>query len=338
MKNQEKDIEILLRQLDGSASADEKKMLLQWLEASEANRADYREIRDLWLSCDVALQDGDQTRAALNRMLRRIRSESSSMGKEKQSLKRSIRRYYAVAAVILVMLVAGYRWLLYPGTFADVENEPVIYNRLITAQGGKGKFTLPDGSLVWLNAESMLVYPEKFEGTERRVQLDGEGYFEVAENREKPFIVQSGNLTVEALGTTFDVSRYPFRHKTEVVLLDGSVRVTSPAIEKDVVLSPDQMLELTGDGTLSVHETTARMHASWIKDKLVFDNDRLSDIILSLEGWYCIDIECPPAFAEDTRMSFTVGAESIEEILRAMSLVIPVAWSITDSVATISVR
>jgi ferric-dicitrate binding protein FerR (iron transport regulator) len=336
MKNQETEIEILLlRQLDGSASADEKKTLLQWLEASEVNRADYREMHDLWLSCDAALQEGDKTHVALNRMLRRIRSESSSTRKKKQSLKRSIRRYYAAAAVILILLVAGYRWLLHSGTFADVEKEPAVYNRLITAKGGKGKFTLPDGSLVWLNAESMLVYPEKFEGAERRMQLEGEGYFEVAEDRTKPFIVRSGDLTVEALGTTFDISRYPFRRKTEVVLLEGCVKVTSSAIEKDIVLSPNQMLELTGDGTLSVRETTARMHAGWIKEKLVFDNDRLSDIILSLEGWYCIDIECPPAFAEDTRMSFTVGVESIQETLKAMSLVIPVAWSVADGVATI---
>jgi ferric-dicitrate binding protein FerR (iron transport regulator) len=335
MKNQKTDIEILLLRLwDGSASSDEKKALRQWLEASEANRADYREMWDLWLSCDVALQDGDKTSAALNRMLRRVRNESSFTGKEKQSLKRPIRRYCA-AAVILVMLVAGYRLFLLSGTFTDEGKEVVVRNQLITAKGSKGKFTLPDGSLVWLNAESMLVYPEKFEGTERRVQLEGEGYFEVAENRTKPFIVRSGNLTVEALGTTFDISGYPFRRKTEVVLLDGCVKVTSPAIEKDIVLSPNQMLELTGDGMFSVRETTARMHADWIKNKLVFDNDRLSDIILSLEGWYCIDIECPPAFAEDTRMSFTVGAESIQEILRAMSLVIPITWSVTDSVATI---
>jgi ferric-dicitrate binding protein FerR (iron transport regulator) len=329
MNTQKPDMQIIiLRQLDGSASPDEKRALLQWLKASEANRADYREIRDLWLSCGVALRDGDETGTALNRMLYRIRNGHSVAGR-----KKTLIRWYHAAAVILVMLVTNYWFATHP--FVSAEKEPVIRNRLVTAKGSKGHFVLPDGSIVWLNAESMLIYPEKFGGTERRVRLEGEGYFEVAENRAKPFIVESGNLTAEALGTTFDISRYPFQHKTEVVLLEGSVKVTSPAIEKGVVLSPNQMLELTDDGTFRVHETKARMRTGWIKDELVFDNDRLSDIILGMEGWYCMDIECPPAFAENTRMSFTVGAESIEDILKAMSLVIPVTWSVTDSVATI---
>jgi ferric-dicitrate binding protein FerR (iron transport regulator) len=266
-------------------------------------------------------------------MLRHIRNEHSSAGKEKPSRKLLIRRYYAAAAVVLALLIAGYRFATHP--FVTGEKEPVVHNRLITASGSKGKFVLPDGSVVWLNAGSMLTYPETFGETERRVQLDGEGYFEVAGNRARPFIVRSGNLEVKALGTAFDISRYPFRHKMEVVLLEGCVEVTSPAIEQGVTLSPNQLLELADDGTLRIRETKARMHAGWIKDRLVFDNDRLSDIIINLEGWYCMDIECPPAFAEDTRMSFTVDAESIQEILRAMSLVIPVTWSVTDSVATI---
>jgi ferric-dicitrate binding protein FerR (iron transport regulator) len=330
MENQLTDMDLaILRQLDGSASPDEKKRLLQWLMDSESNRAAYCEVRDLWLSCDAALRESDEAGEALNRLRCRMQNARSVTIKKRWPG----RRYYYVAAVLLVLLIANYRLVVHP--FVTVEKVFVVQNHLITAKNSKGRFVLPDGSVVWLNAESRLTYPETFEGAKRQVQLEGEGYFEVAENRRQPFIVRSGNLEVEALGTTFDIARYPFRNKTEVVLLDGSVKVTSQTFREDIVLSPDQMLELTDDGVYRVRKTNAWMHVGWIKDKLVFDNDRLSDIINSLEGWYCLEIKCPQAFAYNTRMSFTVGAENIQEILKAMSLVIPVTWSVSDSVVTI---
>jgi ferric-dicitrate binding protein FerR (iron transport regulator) len=317
----------VLRHLDGSASHAEERMLRQWLEASEANRADYVEIRDLWLSCDAVSYD-DETHEALNRLRSRLPNRRPFAEKRRTAF----RRHYA-AAVALVLLSFGCWFALHLYIVPGKEVE--IQNRLITAQGSKGKFVLPDSSVVWLNAESVLTYPETFGKTERKVCLEGEGYFEVAENREKPFVVQAGDLAVEAVGTVFDISRYSFLHRTEVTLLEGSVRVSSPACGKDFYLSPDQMMEITGDGAIHVRETNARLHASWIQNRLVFDNDRLSDIILSLEGWYRMEIECPAAFAEKTRMSFTVSAESIQDILKAMSLVIPVTWSVTDSTVTI---
>jgi ferric-dicitrate binding protein FerR (iron transport regulator) len=329
MNDQKTEIQsIIVRQLDGSASVDEKRALLQWLKASEANREEYREVRDLWLSCGVALQDGNDTGMAFNRMMRHIQSEGPREGKKKPLI-----RWYHAAAVILILLVTNYWFATHP--FAGVEKELMIQNRLITAKGSKGHFVLPDGSLVWLNSESMLVYPEQFTGTERRVRLEGEGYFEVAKNPAQPFIVESGNLTIEALGTTFNISRYPVQHRTEVVLLEGSVKITSPAIDKDVVLAPNQMLNLADDGTLLLCETKARMHAGWIQDNLVFDNDRLADIIIGMESWYRMDIQCPKAFAEKMRMSFTIGTESIQDILKAMSLVIPITWSVNDGVVTL---
>ncbi|MDR1456153.1 MAG: FecR domain-containing protein [Tannerella sp.] len=326
---------IIIRQLDGSISPDEKRMLLQWLKASEAHRMDYREIRDLWLSCDAALRDDSETAGALTRIRQQMRNDPALYdGREKRPSRPAIRRFHVAAAVvILVLLCTNYWFAVHP--FAVEEKEPAVRNRLITAENGKGKFVLPDGSVVWLNAESVLTCPETFDGPERRVHLEGEGYFEVVGNRMQPFVVQTGNLTVEALGTAFDISGYSRQHKTEVVLLEGSVKVTSPAFGEDIVLFPDQMLELADGGEPRIRRTKARMHAGWIRDRLVFDNDLLSDIIPCLEGWYRMEIACPPDFAETTRLSFTVGMEDIQEILKAMSLVVPVTWSASNGAVTI---
>ena len=322
---------IILRQLDGSASPDEKQMLLQWLKASEANRTAYLEIRNLWLSCDAAPCDDEEMYRALNRLRCRL-SDKRTLAAKKRPLQHG---RYVAAAVAILLLSLGCHLLIH--LYNVPQEEVMLRNRLITSQGSKGHFVLPDGSVVRLNAESTLTYPDTFDGAERKVYLEGEGYFEVAENREQPFIVRSGDLAVEALGTVFDICGYTFQHKTEVVLLEGSVKVTSPAFGKDIFLSPDQMLEVTDDGVMHIREPNARLHTSWIQSKLVFDKARLSDIILSLESWYRMEIVCPPAFAEKTLMSFTVGsAENIQDLLKAMSLVIPVTWSVADNVATIT--
>ncbi|MDR1454622.1 MAG: FecR domain-containing protein [Tannerella sp.] len=321
---------IIIRQLDGTATSGEKRMLLQWLKASDRNRTDYVEIRDLWLSCGAAAGGDEATLRALNRLLNRLRSERPSVTRE----RRLLRWYRAAAAVALLLLLGAGGWFAAnPRTDGKTAT---LQNRLITARGSSGKVILPDGSAVRLNAESSLTYPESFDGAERLVHLEGEGYFEVAADRTKPFVVQSGDLAVEALGTVFNVSGYSRQRRTEVLLLEGSVRVTSPVFGKDVLLTPNQMLELTGEGEIHIHKANARWHTCWIHDRIVFDNDCLSDIIIALESWYRIDIECPAAFAEKTRMSFTVGTESIQEILKAMSLVIPVTCSVADGTVTIA--
>jgi ferric-dicitrate binding protein FerR (iron transport regulator) len=318
--------ERIIRHLDGSDSLEDKQILLQWLWESEQNRTDYIEIRDLWLSCDVALDDKTEINKALNRLRQRIRNEYTFI---KQPVKSMWMRWYQVAAVMLVLLGMSYWFTTRP--YHVAEKEIHVRNQLITAKGSKGKFTLPDGSVVWLNSESKLICPEEFDEDKRLVRLEGEGYFEVAENKKKPFIVQSGDLEIEALGTAFDISCYPFRDNTDVVLLNGSVKVTGESFDKAFVLQPGQLLACNkGNRQPNIQATNAGLHIDWIKDRLIFDNARLSDIIISLEGWYNVSIRCPPSFAGKMRMSFTVKGENINEILKAMSLIAPMSYSVTE--------
>lgn len=331
MDNQTTDInEIIIRYLDGTASLEDKKKLLQWLKESDNNWNDFNETRDLWLSCDVALSDDTEVDIALYRLRNRIQNNQATI----RQPKRTFIRWYQVAAIMLLLLGMGY-WLSLPNN----KPEEIVYiqNQLITAKGSKGKFELPDGTIVWLNTESKLTYPEKFDKNKRSVRLEGEGYFEVAANKEKPFIVQTGDLDVEVLGTIFDISAYPFKDKVDVVLLSGSVKVKGENLEKEMLLKPNQILKYQKDnGSAVVQETKAHLHAAWIKERLVFDNTSLSDIIISLEGWYNISIECPRALAESTRMTFTLRGENLEEICKAMSLIAPIRYSITDDKVIVS--
>lgn len=174
---------------------------------------------------------------------------------------------------------------------------------------------MPDGSVVWLNSETKLTYPNQFADDRRLVSLEGEAYFEVAKDAKKPFVVQAGEIDVEVLGTCFDLDSYSSGEFVKTALLNGSVKISGKALKDPVYLKPDELFRYRkSDQTASVEEAKAGLYTDWIKDRLVFDNDCLADILISMEGRYNMDIECPKQFAAATRLSFTIRQESIEEV------------------------
>ncbi|WP_301042562.1 FecR family protein, partial [Parabacteroides goldsteinii] len=236
------------------------------------------------------------------------------------------------AAAVLLVLFGLYFWL----SIEQTEPKLMVQNQLITAKGSKGKFTLPDGTVVWLNSESRLVYPDQFADGKRTVNLVGGAYFEVVKDEKKPFIVKAGDVDVEVLGTSFNISSYPFKDNIETALLSGSVKISGPSVCREIYLKPNEVFEYKKDlHAVSVKPANASLYADWIKDRLVFDNRPLSDILISMEGWYNMDIVCPEKFAESTYMSFTIRQEDIDEILRAMSFIIPISYQIKNGKAFI---
>lgn len=316
---------IIIHYLDGSATIEEKTTLLQWLKESVKNRNDFTDIKDLWLLCNTVSDNELEVDIALDRLKLRIISEHERMNKKPGW---SFKSWYQVAAVLLILLGSAY-WLNQSGIWSHPT--AVIQNQLITAKGSKGKFTLPDGTIVWLNSESRLVYPDVFEAGKRVVSLSGGAYFEVTRNEKEPFIVQTGAIDVEVLGTSFNVSAYPYKEDIETALLNGSVRISGKAFKESILLKPGEVFEYQKENKSSfVKSANTNLYADWIKDRLVFDNAPLSDIIISMEGWYAMEINCPDKFAQTTRMSFTIRQENINEILKAMSYIVPINYQVEE--------
>lgn len=312
--------EIIIRYLDGSASFEEKVQLLQCLKHSDENRDDFISTRDLWLSCSVAEANELEVDIALDRLKSRIMSQQ-------EQIKPTVRRFQwtQIAATLLLLLGLSY-W------FTSSDGDVIIQNQLITADGSKGRFTLPDGSVVWLNSGTKLTYLDQFAGDKRLVSLEGGAYFEVAKDVEKPFVVQMDQLDVEVLGTNFNISNYANKDFFETTLLNGSVKITGEAIKEEVILLPNQLFEYQRSShEFKVKTVKASLYADWIKDRLVFDNQSLSDIFVSMEGWYNVKIECPEGFANKTKVSFTIRQESLEEILDAMTFIIPMKYNLTTN-------
>ena len=281
MKEETNDInEIIIRYLDGSAELGEKMFLLQWLKRSNENRDDFTAIRDLWLSCNVAAGNELEVDIALGKLKDRILQEQGRMEKESLAKKKTlwvVWHWTRIAAVLLLLLGIGY------GIGSWRENsvqDVIIQNQLITAKGSKGRFTLPDGSVVWLNSETKLTYPSQFASDKRLVTLEGEAYFEIEKDMKKPFIVQAGEIDVEVLGTCFNVDSYSYTEFVQTALLNGSVKISGKGVKEPVYLKPNEQLRLNKEnGETTVEMVDVRLYCSWKEGRFVFEKERLENIM-----------------------------------------------------------
>lgn len=187
-----------------------------------------------------------------------------------------------------------------------VENLPEVtakqaYNTIETPGGGQYRVNLPDGTRVWLNAASSLTYPTVFAATIREVKLIGEGYFEVAKDKSRPFIVNSNELAVRVLGTHFNISNYQTDQVSMVSLLEGSVKVALG--DKSRILIPGQQAchEKAGE-QLTIRPVNIATVASWKDDLFVFEDEPLTQVMNKIARWYNVSLVYESL---DPKLSFT---------------------------------
>ena len=175
-------------------------------------------------------------------------------------------------------------------TYEQVKGTPakVEYNTIVVPRKGEYQLILADGSKVYLNSESRLRFPTCFEGKERRVYLEGEGYFEVARDSAKPFIVEAKEVDVRVLGTSFNVNTYVSERAIRTTLVSGKVRVGDRLTGKGEVILPGQQV-VWKDGVFATKEVDTSIYTAWIDGKFYFEGATLEEITAQLERWYDID-------------------------------------------------
>ena len=288
MKNEIKDInEVIIRFLDGTATGEEKVFLFNWLKQSEKNRNEFSEVRDLWLLGNTIATDDLETEIALERFKNRIQSTESGLRKNRFVFRKHFVPFLRVAAVFLMLFTVGS--VFYYWGSSSVPKQPDVMNRLLTANGSKGRFVLPDSTVVWLNSNSLLEYPETFSSSAREVSLSGEAYFEVRRNEKLPFRVQAGEMKVEVLGTEFNVQAYSGDEVVKTTLNCGKVRVMMG--KEALELAPDQqaVCDLRHRRFHKI-EVNANYFSAWKDGKFIFEDEPLENILNSLARWYNISV------------------------------------------------
>ncbi|MFD0792056.1 FecR family protein [Mucilaginibacter litoreus] len=164
----------------------------------------------------------------------------------------------------------------------------MVYNTIETPRGGQYQVVLPDGSKVWLNAASSLRYPAAFVGAERKVELIGEAYFEVAKDKLHPFKVTMAQETVEVLGTHFNINSYSDEPSLKTTLLEGSVKVSTAAVQR--VIKPGEQAVLNAAG-LKVQDADEEEVLAWKNGLFVFNDEPLESIMRKVSRWYDVDVQ-----------------------------------------------
>lgn len=182
------------------------------------------------------------------------------------------------------------------------------YNKVETPRGGEYALLLNDGTKVHLNAMSSLRFPVTFDEGARKVELEGEAYFEVSKTGQ-PFIVNINGMQVEVLGTTFNISAYP-NEEYQTTLVSGSVKVNT-ATGESCVLKPSQQASVTpGSSSIQICKVDTEFYTSWVKGKIHFKDQRLEDIMKALSRWYDIDVVYANEKIKDIRFGCNVDRYS----------------------------
>lgn len=317
MQEKQTDIEQLITQyISGTLDKESFAELKQWSAESEANRKYVRDKLELWFSAGAA---GEAVSFDKEKAYALFKKRVAQAEKKKMQISRfSWKTFVRVAAVVLILMIpfATY-WQgkqAVKQNFADMVVEAPL--------GAHTKLYLPDGTLVWLNAGSKLVYSQGFGVDTRQLKLEGEGYFEVTRNEDVPFVINTPEVNLKVLGTKFNFRNYPDDEEVTVNLMEGKVALRNGVKPMpDLYLDPDEkmvMNKLTGAMTKS--RVKADKAKVWINDELFFDEELVEDIAKKLTRSYNVKVEVADSL-RDKRFygSFKITGNTIEKILDTMA-------------------
>jgi transmembrane sensor len=195
----------------------------------------------------------------------------------------------------------------------------VLYNTIATPRGGQYEVDLPDGSKVWLDASSSLRFPTAFAGKERRVEITGEAYFEVAHNQDMPFIVKVGSSEVQVLGTHFNIMAYAEEAALKTTLLEGSVRFVNGSNAS--LLVPGQQAQLNKDGRQKVENgVDVGEVMAWKNGLFHFENADIETVMRQLSRWYDVEISYRDRRAGNLFFADIPRSTNLSDALKALML------------------
>lgn len=354
--------DLIISFLKGEISPEEGLALGNWINLEPANKKYFKQIYKVWNSVDMMQDDTE-----MDRVLQKIHSQLNSMHKPepKHLLRNFILSIGKWAAVVLVSVCTGaFIYHLYINENLSL-SQPHTYNEITVPLGSKSKIHLPDGTEVILNAGSRLKYKMDFGSILREVDLIGEGYFKVAKQKDRPFIVHTNNANIKALGTEFNVKAYPDENITETILVEGSVAVNRIAtsamknndqLSKEIILKPGQKLQLINVAVsrsgkkipksrkieaidnvenlevLKVLPSNLKIETSWKDNRWIVQGENLESLAVLLSRKFNVNIYVKDAELKNYKFSGTIENETIEQVFSIMKYTIPISYAIDKGV------
>lgn len=320
--------EILLRFLTKEYTSEDLRIIDQWIAAGPENARWLFEMEEIWsLKTGLKYSDEKEIRKAFLDFIKR--TEQPSIKQRKFSVKYVVYTAIAAAAVILILLSIP--------VFRSIQNDTILYNlsenidvnEINVPNGQNITVKLADGTVVWLNSGSQLIYPAKFSSKNRMVKLSGEGFFEVEPNKKSPFIVMSGVVNTKVLGTKFNVKAYQ-NETVRISLLEGIIEVSADGNDEIIQLSdPDQQVEIAANGTIRKGQVNAYALSQWTKGELYFENESLESITATLKRKFNVDITIRNDAYRNMVFNSRIQKDApLEEILKVLKATRNIDYSI----------
>jgi transmembrane sensor len=316
--------ELLAKKLSGVITADELAAFNRLVANNASYQKEYEAIRSYWTEDDepyeniVGIFDDIKKRAGIE----------DTVAKEKDNVKpinkpnRAFPWFRTIAAAVAVIAVSVCVYVL--KTRSPQQNDIAL---LQTKWGATAQVKLPDGTMVTLNSSSVLKYPRHFDGSNREVYLNGEGYFDVAKDHQHPFIVHTEKTAIKVLGTAFNLKSYTNDAQFEATLFRGSIQATlnsNPTV--NILLKPSDKLIVNASGYQLTKETYAghsntNAETAWMSHKLIFKNEPFNLLANNLTRKYGLDIVFKNDGLKSIKLSGEFESENIEQVLLSLQVV-----------------
>ena len=326
--------DLILKYLQNNLTDAEAAELSAWLEEDEQHRNVFENLVSEWHLSPSTIQ------SAKKRVLRRVYSTSST--KPAPRVRLQFRTYFARAAAVVLLAVgaAFIVWTVWRRDHSYEMTAQEIFLEKKATRGQKTTFQLPDGSSVTLNSGSTLRYPKVFGAAGREVTLEGEGFFAVTRDEQRPFSVVSRRAKTTVLGTSFNVRDYPEDSVTQVAVKTGQVAVRGNGNKGKVVLMPHEMTVYSSDNRLGKQAFADEAALfGWTEQELVFQENQLEEVLQTIARWYDVKWVVTDRNLDYDR-TFTAAYQNptLQKVLESLSFVYEFNYTIHENKKTVTIH
>lgn len=361
---------LLIRHIKGSATAQERDVVVSWINKSKENEMYYISLMNLVICENVSREHpaGEnilqgmkedsfsqiQARIEAAKNMQRaddLKGEGyirtgANQREEVPQIKRPAQRlniwkWASGAAVVLLALSVAVNLYQFRERemIVEVHKVPAVSNIMstyYTENGVKGKVVLPDSSVVWLNSGSKIIYPKDFDSDKRRVSFEGEGYFDVVKNPEWPMeVITPKGMKIEVLGTKFHIKSYDNDEEEQATLFSGRIDVSKFTGSKKVldlkILKPRESLKFTEQGGIVLTPVAdTTKKVAWKRGELLFDQTPMPEVIKMLERWHGFEIIVEDPAVLSYKFTADFSSESIVQILELFHFTSPLDYTVEN--------
>lgn len=350
------DSQFLIRIIRNEVSPEEREYFLAWLGESNQNKEEFGNLVLLWDMADQShvsqVADPNFQWHAIEKNIRSKFIEEQKKSSAVQSIadkkayqlsshhhKQDFAWLYRAAAIIIITIGLTFlaKWDNHEAkqpTTEIIESANPAFYELITQKGERKTFPLGDGTIVYLNSGSKLIYPKVFSESSREVELAGEAYFSVMPDKERPFIVKSGKMNTEVTGTEFNV-RYRNK-KVKVVVAKGSVKTFAGSSNQSVDLQKGQMISFSElRGFSSPVKVNLNHQLAWRNNQFSFEHTPLREVMDEIERYYNLDVAYKDESIKNKQLTGVFASDSLDQILSVISLTLDVSIDYKGNKVTI---